>query len=114
MDAILNWIVDNPIVTVVIAIIIIALIVYVFLNKKGVLYKAALHAVAVAESEWGSGTGKIKFAEVYTYIKKQFPLFTLFFTEAQLTKIIENALTELKEILAKRIAEEEQAEETVE
>lgn len=80
-------------------IIIIALMIYIYKNKKDLLYKAALYAVSVAEEEWGSGTGKIKFAEVYTYISKQFPLFTLFFTEKQLTSIIEEALVEMKNVL---------------
>lgn len=113
MDAILNWIVTNPIMTFVIAIIIIALVVYIYLNKKDLLYKAALYAVSVAEDEWGSDMGRIKFAEVYTYIKKEFPLFTLFFPEAKLKKIIEDALVELKKILASKAAKEEEAQKTV-
>lgn len=113
MDAILNWIVTNPIMTFVIAIIIIALVVYIYLNKKDLLYKAALYAVSVAEDEWGSDMGRIKFAEVYTYIKKEFPLFTLFFPEAKLKKIIEDALVELKKILASKAAKEEAAQKAV-
>jgi phosphate/sulfate permease len=113
MDAILNWIVTNPIMTFVIAIIIIALVVYIYLNKKDLLYKAALYAVSVAEDEWGSDMGRIKFAEVYTYIKKEFPLFTLFFPEAKLKKIIEDALVELKKILASKAAKEEEAQKAV-
>lgn len=113
MDAILNWIVANPIMTFVIAIIIIALVVYIYLNKKDLLYKAALYAVSVAEDEWGSDMGRIKFAEVYTYIKKEFPLFTLFFPEAKLKKIIEDALVELKKILASKAAKEEEAQKAV-
>lgn len=107
MEAIWNWVVANPIATFVSLVIVIALVVYVYLNKKDLLYKAALYAVAKAEDTWGSDTGRIKFAEVYTYIKKEFPLLTLFFTEAQLTIIIEDALVELKKILASKIAKEE-------
>lgn len=113
MDTILNWIVANPIMTFVIAIIVIALVVYIYLNKKDLLYKAALYAVSVAEDEWGSDMGRIKFAEVYTYIKKEFPLFTLFFPEAKLKKIIEDALVELKKILASKAAKEEEAQKAV-
>lgn len=113
MDAILNWIVANPIMTFVIAIIVIALVVYIYLNKKDLLYKAALYAVSVAEDEWGSDMGRIKFAEVYTYIKKEFPLFTLFFPEAKLKKIIEDALVELKKILASKAAKEEEAQKAI-
>lgn len=113
MDIILSWVTDRTTVTVItgiaIAAIAIALTIYVYFNKRDMLYKAALYAVAKAEEEWGSDTGRIKFAEVYTYIKKEFPLLTLFFTEPQLTVIIENALTDLKEILATKVAKEEKA-----
>ena len=99
---IINWITVNSVTAVTLLIIFIAIIVYIFINKKDLLHKAALYAVSVAEEEWGSGTGRIKFAEVYIYIKKEFPLFTLFFTEAQLTIIIEDALEELKKILSSK------------
>lgn len=99
METLWNWIVANPIVTVVILVIIAALITFLVINRKGLLYKAALYAVSVAEDEWGSKTGQIKFAEVYTYLKTNFPIFTLFFPEKKLAKIIEDALAELKKIL---------------
>lgn len=101
----------NPITMFVVGVIVIALLVYAFINRKGLLRKAALYAVSVAEEEWGSGTGKIKFAEVYTYIKKEFPILTLFFTEAQLTIIIEDALSELKNILASNTKKKEEIQE---
>lgn len=113
MNTLFNWIIANPITTFVLVVIVIALAVYVYNNKKNLLYKAALYAVAVAEDTWGSDTGRIKFAEVYTYIKSQYPLVTLFFTEKQLTDIIEQSLVKLKEILATKAAKEK-AEEPVE
>ena len=97
MQIILNY----PIEILIVTVIIISLMVYIYKNKKGLLYKTALYAVSVAEKEWGSNTGKIKFAEVYTYIKKTYPLFTLLFTEKVLTTIIEEALLEMKNILNK-------------
>ena len=106
--SIINWITANPITAFVVGIIIIALMLYIYINRKDLIRKAALYAVSVAEEEWGSGTGRIKFAEVYIYIKKEFPLFTLFFTEAQLTIIIEDALEELKKILASKSGETEE------
>lgn len=99
MKTVLNWITSNPIAAFVILVVVIALVVFIYLNKKNLLRKAALYAVAVAEDQWSSGTGKIKFAEVYAYLKQRFPLFTLFFSEAKLAKIIEDALEELREIL---------------
>ena len=105
----LSLLTANPIITFVIAVIIVALLVYIFVNKKGLLCKAALYAVSVAEDEWGSDMGRVKFAEAYTYIKKQFPLLTLFLPEAKLTQIIEDALVELKKILATKAAKTEAA-----
>lgn len=110
MNSFINWITTNPITAFVTLVIIIALIVFVYLNKKNLLFKAALYAVAKAEEAWGSDMGKIKFAEVYTYIKKEYPLITLFFTEKQLTDIIESALVKLKEILASKAAKEKAGE----
>lgn len=107
MKAILNWVIANPITTFIVAVIIVALCLYIFLNRKGLLCKAALYAVSVAEDEWGSDMGRVKFAEVYTALKEQYPLITLFLTEAQLSKIIEDALVELKKILARKAAKEE-------
>lgn len=87
-------------------ILIVALVVYTYHNRKGLLAKAALYAVSKAEEAWGSDTGRIKFAEVYTYLQKQYPIVTFFFTEAQITLIIEDALTQMKEILANKAAKE--------
>lgn len=84
------------------AVITIALVWWIYCNRKGLLKKAALYAVSKAEEAWGSDTGKIKFAEVYTYIQKQYPIVTLFFTEAQITLIIEEALDQMKSILASK------------
>ena len=88
----------------VILIIVIALILYLYKYRKDILKKAALYAVAKAEGEWSSNTGRIKFAEVYTYLKKNYPIITFFFTEEQMKKLIEDALTSLKEILATKEA----------
>lgn len=107
----LNFIQENPVTCVVLLIIIIALIVYLIRYRHDILKKAALYAVAKAEEAWGSNTGRIKFAEAYTYIKKNYPLITFFVSEAQLSKIIEDALTALKEIVATKesIAKKEEA-----
>lgn len=108
---IFDWIAANPLKTCIALIIIIAMITYVYVNKREILFQAALHAVAVAEETWGSNMGKVKFAEVYTYLKKQYPVLTLFFTEEKLTQIIEDALVRLKNTLAtKAKLEKEKAE----
>ena len=96
----LEFIQNNPVTCIVIFIIIIALCVYLYKYRQDILKKAALYAVAKAEEAWGSNTGRIKFAEAYTYIKKNYPVITFFVSEAQLSKLIEEALVSLKEILA--------------
>ena len=96
----LEFIQNNPVTCVVLFIIIIALFVYLYKYRQDILKKAALYAVAKAEEAWGSNTGRIKFAEAYTYLKKNYPVITFFISEAQLRKIIEEALASLKEIIA--------------
>lgn len=96
----LKFVQENPVTTALIVIIIIALIVYLIKFRKGLLQKVALYAVARAEAEWTSGTGKIKFAEAYTYIKQTHPILTFFISEEKLSEIIEKALDNLKEVIA--------------
>lgn len=103
----MDWIIQNSVPLLVVTIIVIAVVVMMWNNKKGLLARAALYAVSKAEETWGSDTGRIKFAEVYTYLSKQYPLVTFFFTEKQLTQIIEDALTEMKKILANKTAKQE-------
>ena len=105
---IFDWIAVNSFKTCLALIIIIAMVTYIYVNKREILFQAALHAVAVAEDQWGSDTGKIKFAEVYTYLKKQYPVLTLFFTEEKLSQIIEDALVRLKVILATKAKKEKE------
>lgn len=98
----LEFICQNPVLCIVVCIIIIAITVYLIRYRQDILKKAALYAVAKAEEAWGSNTGRIKFAEAYTYIKKNYPVITFFVSEAQLSKLIEDALVSLKEIIATR------------
>lgn len=95
----LEFICQNPVLCIVVCIIIIAITVYLIRYRQDILKKAALYAVAKAEEAWGSNTGRIKFAEAYTYIKKNYPVITFFVSEAQLSKLIEDALASLKEII---------------
>ena len=69
--------INNPYI-ILLVIILIAVIIHVIKKDKNGLYAAALYLVTVAEEEWGSKTGQIKFAEVLSYIKKTYPILTLF------------------------------------
>ena len=105
-----NWITANPVRSLVILVIAIAIIVLIYINRKDVLLKSALYIVAKVEEEWGSDMGKIKFAEAYTYIKSKYPIVTFLLPESVLTKIIEDALVKLKEILASKASKQAKAE----
>ena len=107
MKNIWNWILMNPVMTVAILVIIIAIIVLIYVNRKDVILKSALYIVAKVEEEWGSDMGKIKFAEAYTYLKAKYPIITFFLPQTLMTKIIEDALVKLKEILASKASKEE-------
>lgn len=91
---------------VVFVIILIAVAIYVFKKGKTGLYAAALYLVTVAEDEWGSNTGQIKFAQVLASIKKSYPIISLFIREIELKQIIEDSLTQMKTILATKQAKE--------
>ena len=106
----INWIAANPVMSLVILVIAIAIIVLIYINRKDVLLKSALYIVAKVEEEWGSDMGKIKFAEAYTYIKSKYPIVTFLLPESVLTKIIEDALVKLKEILASKASKQPKAE----
>lgn len=110
MRELLTWIIANPITFVVTVVIVISVALLLFKSRKGLICKAALYAVSKAEEEWGSKTGRIKFAEAYTYISRQYPIITFFFTEKQLTDIIETALVEMKKILASKQGQESKTE----
>ena len=105
-----NWITANPVMSLVILVIAIAIIVLIYINRKDVLLKSALYIVAKVEEEWGSDMGKIKFEEAYTYIKSKYPIVTFLLPESVLTKIIEDALVKLKEILASKASKQAKAE----
>lgn len=98
---VINFILNNSY-FIVLVIILIAVTVYAIKKGKAGLYAAALYFVSVAEEEWGSKTGQIKFAKVLSTLKKTYPIISLFIKEETLKKIIEDALTEMKKILAKK------------
>lgn len=103
---VLDWIIANPVMTLVILVILIAISVLIYINRKDVILKSALYIVAKVEEEWGSDMGKVKFAEAYTYIKAKYPIVTFLLPESVLKKIIEDALIKLKEILATKASKQ--------
>lgn len=66
-------------------------------GKKNLFKKIILYLVIEEEKNWGSGTGKIKFAEVMASAYERMPLIIRFFvTTDTLTKWIEDAVTYIK------------------
>lgn len=103
---VLDWITTNPVMALVILVILVAIGVLIYINRKDVILKSALYIVAKVEEEWGSDMGKVKFAEAYTYIKAKYPIVTFLLPESVLKKIIEDALVKLKEILATKASKQ--------
>lgn len=101
-----EWIMQNPVAALCGLVIIVAIGVLFFVNRKDVILKSALYIVAKVEEEWGGNMGQIKFAEAYTYLKSKYPIVTFLLPEKLLTNIIETALVRLKEILATKASKE--------
>lgn len=84
---------QQPIINLVIAIA--AVLTMVLAWKKG--YKkqvkiVLLALVAKAEQQWGSGTGTIKFSEVYSQLPT---IITFLFTKKEISLMVDEALKEL-------------------
>lgn len=88
--------------TMFLVVLLIVFLVLIFNNRWDALKKAALYAVTVAEDRWGDKTGDIKYAEVVLFLKNNFKILTLLFTDKQLDTIIIKALTQMKEILKQK------------
>lgn len=110
MKNVTNFITTYPVEVGITIVIIIALIVLFVSKKKLGMYATALYLVSVAEEEWGSKTGQIKFAQVITAFRDKYPVISLFIKENVIKNIIETALSEMREILTnKKKAEEDKA-----
>lgn len=60
-----------------------------------------LQAVMLAEREFGSGTGALKLSSVYAEFCKQLPWIAKVISYETFSKCVDDALEEMKEILAK-------------
>jgi len=79
----------------------------IFLCKNGMkkqAFQILFYLVTQAESQFGNGTGELKFATVVTWLYEKMPVsFRFLFTESQISNLIETAVTRMKEYLAKNI-----------
>ena len=55
--------------------------------------------IIAAEKEFGSGTGQLKFAKVYNEFIQKFPEFAILFTYEEFSKLVDEALDKLREML---------------
>lgn len=76
----------------------------IVLIKKGYIKYAkqiAFYLVCEAESEFGNGTGALKYAAVTTWLYEKLPtVCKFFFSEKQIDNIIEEAVSQMKEWLS--------------
>ena len=86
-----------------ILVVILFIIGLIVLVKKGYTKYAkqiVFYLVCEAESEFGSGTGTLKYAAVTAWLYDKLPaICKFFFTEKQIDKLIEDAVVQMKEWL---------------
>lgn len=84
-------------------VVIVGLIAYIVTykgNKKALLARLALEAVAFSEAKYGPKTGALKLDEAITFIHEHLPAFAQkLFSETEINQFIEEALKQLKDIL---------------
>lgn len=68
-------------------------------ERTSIIKNWLLYAVAAAEKEFGSGTGKLKFAKVYNEFIEKFPEFAVLVSYEEFSKLVDEALSQLKDML---------------
>jgi hypothetical protein len=91
----MKWIVDNWSLLVVAAII----IAYMLISGKKSIQKWLLYGVFMAESEWGSGTGKLKLHTVYDMFVTKYPIISKILPFAVFSLWVDEVLKEMKKTL---------------
>ena len=83
--------------------VVIAIVALVFMYRRGAkkkVFKILFYLVTLAEEEFGSDTGQLKFAAVTTWIYDRLPAITkLLFTAKQIDNMIEEAVARMEEYL---------------
>ena len=91
----MKWITDNWSLLVVAAII----IAYMLISGKKSIQKWLLYGVFMAESEWGSGTGKLKLHTVYDMFVTKYPIISKILPFAVFSLWVDEVLKEMKKTL---------------
>lgn len=74
--------------------------IFFVINQKKNINEWLLFAVIEAEKGLGSNTGKIKLRQVYDWFLTTFPVFSKFVSFKVFSKLVDNALIEMKRIIA--------------
>lgn len=86
-----------------ILVVLLFIVALVILVKKGYIKyvkQICFYLVCEAEAEFGSGTGTLKYAAVTSWLYDKLPaVCKFFFTEKQIDKLIEEAVTQMKDWL---------------
>lgn len=68
-------------------------------ERTKIIKEWLLYAVVIAEKEFGTGTGKLKFAKVYNEFIEKFPEFAILISHEEFSKLVDESLEQLKELL---------------
>lgn len=68
-------------------------------DRTNIIKNWLLYAVVAAEKEFGSGTGKLKFAKVYNEFIEKFPEFAIVISYEEFSNLVDEALAQLKDML---------------
>lgn len=91
----MKWLVDNWSLLVVVAVV----VGYVLLSGKKSVKEWLLYGVFMAESEWGSGTGKLKLRTVYDMFVAKYPIISKLLPFSVFSLWVDEALKEMRKIL---------------
>lgn len=68
-------------------------------DRINIIKNWLLYAVVAAEKEFGSGTGKLKFAKVYNEFIQKFPELAILISYEEFSNLVDEALSQLKDML---------------
>lgn len=91
----MKWIIDNWSLLIVITVV----VSYVVISGKKSIKEWLLYGVFMAESEWGSGTGKLKLRTVYDMFVTKYPIISKLLPFPVFSLWVDEVLKEMRQIL---------------
>lgn len=91
----MKWLVENWSLLIVVA----SVITYMLISGKKSVKEWLLYGVFMAESEWGSGTGKLKLRTVYDMFVIKYPIISKIIPFVVFSLWVDEVLKEMKKIL---------------